>query len=88
MKTIDFNINHYVRVKLSNEGLRILREQHEDLKAAFPKLDDFVEPVVDEEGYSKFQMWSLMRTFGEAMSACKLVPFETWIQFEVEDSEL
>lgn len=76
---IPFNINQCVKVKLTDIGLKILKQQHDELYSALPRLrgKPFVPPKVDNKGYCKFQMHDLMNRFGEhCMLGCKF-PFET-----------
>lgn len=77
-----FNINHYVWVKLTPMGRSILRKEHDDLRRSYPSLAEYTEPVVDEDGYTKFQLWSLMNTFGHCMMWGGNLPFETVVRFE------
>lgn len=74
------NINDNVKVKLNELGINILKEQRDELNKALTKngakgLGDY-EPKVDEEGYTTFQLWSLMQTFGEHLSLGFKIPFE------------
>jgi hypothetical protein len=74
-----FNINHKVRVKLTDNGRGILsRKEH-----AFSEAFDLPakEPLVREvDGWSEWQLWDLMREFGPHIyNGCK-VPFETEIE--------
>ena len=71
------NINEYVKVKLTEDGFRILRQQHKDFWEAVGKPDhQHIEPNVDVEGYSKFQLHVLMNQFGSHMRLGRLSPFE------------
>lgn len=71
------NINEYVKVKLTEEGFAILRQQHKDFWESVGKPDHkHIEPKVDEEGYSKFQLHVLMNQFGGYMRLGRLSPFE------------
>lgn len=81
---IDFNVNYYVYVKLTNEGRRLLRKNHEDLYADWINTKpEYVETVEDDDGWSKWQMWVLMSELGgECLSGLNL-PFETAIRIEV-----
>jgi len=73
---MNFNINHEVLVKLTPEGLSILERDHNALFSE-PGAAKFKPPAVDENGYSKFQLWDLMSRFGShCYNGCKL-PFET-----------
>ena len=77
-----FNINEHVRVKLSAQGLHILREQHKELLRMCPALSQYEEPAVDDEGYTRFQMHSLMTKFGANVGLGMTLPFETEIIIE------
>ncbi len=86
----DFNINQYVGVKLTDEGLRILESQHNELlKSMTPEAAEsvgpFVAPQVDEEGYSQIQLWELMHSFGRYMyNGNPNIPFEMDIKISDE----
>lgn len=61
-----FNINDYVKVKLTEHGKKILKEKD-------------INNSVDENGYTKFQLWDIMNIFGEYCILGCDVPFETEI---------
>lgn len=87
MKRIKFNINEFVRVKLTAEGKAIHRRQWEDTQHYFPRLKaEYYPPLEDEEGWSKWQAWELMQTFGQHVSMSFKVPFETTIEILVNES--
>lgn len=74
---MDFNINNCVYVQLTDKGRRMHKRQAEELDAAIcsanPRatLPDYRPPAEDEDGWSKWQLWSLMSTFGSSMGlAC------------------
>lgn len=78
-----FNVNDYVKVKLTKKGLEILKEQHAQLQSYYHKHNiEFDPPSVDEDGYSSFQMHYLMNIFGPGMLLGCEVPFETEIIIE------
>ena len=80
-KAIEFDINKYVRVKLTTFGIRILKHQHDELnKHVEGKLGMF-ELKLDKDGWYRDQMWSLMQTFGKYTGLAMPQPFETQIQF-------
>lgn len=79
------NINDTVKVKLTDAGIAILRKNHDELARSFPKLGDFKLPIVDPDGYSSFQLWGLMETFGPYMHIGFKVPFETEIVVNDKD---
>lgn len=69
-----FNINQAVRVKLKPAGLAIMKLQHDDMtayiKAIRPDIvrEEWRPPAVDADGWSRFQLWVLMQTFGAHFS--------------------
>ena len=77
-----FNINEYVKVKLTEEGVKILKAQYEEtLKQMNPQsrkaMGPFKKPKVDSEGYSEFQLWELMKYFGNYMYIGNMnIPFD------------
>jgi hypothetical protein len=64
-------LNDIVRVKLTDYGRKVMRENHEDLKASA-----YHAPEEDENGYSKWQLWCLMEEFGAHMRWGGELPFE------------
>ena len=80
-----FNINWVVKVKLTPIGRKIHKENYEHLYKNFPELQEkypYKAPEEDAEGYSRWQMWELMKDFGMAMSLGMNTPFETEIILE------
>lgn len=82
MAEIDFNVNHYAKVKLTPLGEAILKKKHENLMLKLKKhCDDFIEyPFnlkLDEDGYYKDQLWCIMQTFGNYVNLSGQPPFET-----------
>lgn len=64
-----FNVNNYVKVKLTKRGKEIMEEEGVMSK-----------PKPDAEGFSKFQMWELMQIFGNYVyNGCE-IPFEMEIE--------
>lgn len=55
------NLNNYVYVKLTEKGFRV----HEVKEKEYYNRDDYRPPEVDENGYSKFQLWDFMNIFGD-----------------------
>ena len=81
---IKFNINHDVFVKLTDVGLKELEKQHNEVLLFFPCASKFEPPKTDKDGYSKWQLHVLMRTFGHGFElGCCAVPFETTIKLDV-----
>jgi len=82
---ISFNINSSVKVKLTKHGKEVYREWFEKLD--LPVKQQFQLPTEDEEGYSTWQMWHLMRVFGNEMGMeCELC-FNTVIRIFVYTAE-
>lgn len=80
-----FNLNHYVKVKLTDFGIQILKQRRDDINAMIKERGGKgfgeYEHIFDAEGYTQFQAWDLMNTFGSYMSlGCKL-PFELDVIF-------
>ncbi len=77
-----FNINHYVWVRLTDRGRAILAEQHDELSARLAYAHPYTPVTEDENGWSKWQLWSLMHELGG--DHCRMgptTPFETEIRF-------
>lgn len=82
----NLNINQYVRVKLTDQGRALHRQNHDEFVAQLPKSTSlrYTPPTEDAEGWSEWQLWHLMQEFGHHMSMGKLPPFETTIQVPVK----
>lgn len=88
MNFVNFNINQYVWVKLTKRGLDELEKEHNSYRYAYPKaFDEWKAPEVDNEGYSKFQLWSLISEFGSSMKFGEIAPFCGDIRFDKNDLE-
>jgi hypothetical protein len=79
-KFIPFNVNHNVRVKLNDRGLAELKRQHDELRRRVPTLDPWKPPATDEDGFSRFQLWDLMKSLGHLCVLGMEPPFETTIR--------
>lgn len=85
MKTfMRFNINDYVRVRLTDFGRKVHREQFRNLNATIPLHANlkYKPPKEDDNGWSEWQLWHLIATFGEHVGVCKEQPFETEIEIQ------
>lgn len=60
------NLNDTVKVKVTELGEQELTRQHWELKRRFPKLPPF-KLNRDSDGYTEFQLWSLMGRLGHMM---------------------
>jgi hypothetical protein len=74
-----FNVNHNVKVKLTDAGRRAHRKNHDDLLAKWPtdEKPEYRPPEEDAEGWSTWQLWRLMQEFGPHLYNGCDVPFET-----------
>ena len=80
---IDFNINNYVHVKLTDVGRRALKENHDELnRFARGCLGDYKPMKEDADGWSKWQLWSLMEELGNKCTHGMNTPFETNIRID------
>ena len=77
---VTFSINDSVKVKLTKAGLDELEQRHKQLHHQVPSVGDFIPPEVDEDGYSKFQLWDLMNTLGHTCRLGGKLGFETTIK--------
>lgn len=83
----DFNINDYVKVKLTEKGKYIYYHQFDNINQNIQEIGGIplnpIELKYDNEGYVEFQMWRLMEIFGEHLHNGCDIPFETTIKFKV-----
>jgi hypothetical protein len=83
---MEFNINEYVHVKLTDTGRLIHQQDHATFVAAVPTLSDGMKvyrpPREDAAGWSKFQGWRLMQLFGPHMHLGGNNPFDLTVRFE------
>ena len=77
-----FNINHEVKVKLTKKGHAICKANHLKLYIRYPpnSFPEYHAPKEDADGWSSWQLWTLMREFGEHMYNGAELPFETEIE--------
>ena len=77
--------NDYVRVKLTEAGRKILRAQRKALIESYPNstLGGDGIPNEDEDGWSRWQLWWLISTFGETHAGSQM-PFD---DFEIEQKK-
>lgn len=80
-ETFRVNVNNYVKIKLNEFGIEILRSEHyalyDRIKENAPGIEIPVFKLsLDDRGYYKIQMWSFMNTFGEYMTIGSEMPFD------------
>jgi hypothetical protein len=79
---VEFNLNGYVQVKLTDHGRRIHREWHDELDKFARGHIGIYTPPEEKDGWSRWQAWELMSIFGDhCYNGCK-TPFETTIRIE------
>ena len=80
---IEFNVNNYVHVKLTDEGREELKRQHESFNLQMNgRLGQWKGVVEDSDGWSKWQLWDLMNRLGHMLSLGMVMPFDALIKFE------
>lgn len=83
---LEFNINLSVRVQLTEYGKEIHKKQHDEFnKNYITKPLTYHPPREDEDGWSEWQMHTLMNTFGAKLGLCSTLPFKTNIRFKSKD---
>jgi len=76
-----FNINQSVRVKLTDHGKKLLLDDYLALMGHYGRnVYEFHLPKEDMNGYVKYQLWDLMKTFGPHINIGTEMPFEAEIQ--------
>ena len=89
----EFSINNDVKIRLTEEGINVLKKQHEEMVNSYPNqplvremFGDFKMPEVDENGYTQKRLWEVMKEFGQY---CHIgnnnPPFELTIEISEED---
>lgn len=80
-----FNLNEYVRVKLTQRGRNIHRQQWHAVMDGLRTKYEYHDPDEDKDGWSKWQGWDLMQTFGPHMGMGVDLPFELTIEIVEKD---
>lgn len=82
---IGFNLNTWVKVKLTELGREIEKKNYEALNELLKqhggKYNAEFKLEVDENGYTSYQLWELFKKFGAHIGLGKNLPFETEIIF-------
>lgn len=71
---ISFNVNSWVHVKLNERGRQIYVDHHATPGRVV------TPPSIDADGFTGFQLWSLMEIYGPHLSIGMDPPFETTIR--------
>ncbi len=79
-----FNMNDYIRVRLTDAGRKIHRSNHEALllmmSPSAAKLLPYTQPKEDDDGWSEWQGWHLMQEFGPWLRLTMDPPFELTVE--------
>lgn len=81
-KKAQFNINEYVRVKLTASGKLIYREYFDSLGLQSKEAEAQIAKAIKGDWLQE-QLWVVMRIFGEHMVMGMPMPFEANIEFVV-----
>lgn len=88
-KWMPFNLNQYVKVRLTDHGRQHHYDQWLELASnmrSWPK-ERYVRPKVDADGYCKWQMHDLMQIFGSKVGVGFPLMFEPQVLLEVDAEE-
>lgn len=81
MEQIKFNINHQVKVKVTDYGYDVWLEysnQFAKYSPTYPIITiEELKANQDEDGYTEFQMWDMMSIFGPKMKMGLKNPIDT-----------
>ena len=84
-----FNINDYVKVKLTDYGREIHKEKYVNLFQSVSYTYKYTPSIEDSEGYSIWQLWDLMNIFGPYLSmGMTKLPFETELEIITKEENL
>lgn len=72
---IECNLNKIVYVRLNNVGRDVYKNYIEDLNRNCT-MRFSTKPEVDENGFTKFQLWDLIHIFGEYIDLGLSTPFD------------
>jgi len=79
----EINLNDTVLVKLNDSGREELKRNHDELYSWLDLDRKYVPNPVDEDGFSKFQLWCLISELGHMIHIGNdNLPFETTIKIE------
>ena len=82
MNTVKFNLNDKVRVKLTDLGRKIHKDNFYEF--CLDKFYDYNPPKEDVEGWSEWQMWDLFGLYGKHLYNGAPLVFETTIELIVD----
>jgi hypothetical protein len=88
---LSFNINDIIKVKLNDEGFRILYSYYHKNDEKFPALKSLMPSMVqlqknvDKNGYISFQLHKFLDVFGGKLDYGTIAPFDTDILIKQSD---
>jgi len=82
---IEFNMNDYVKVKLTEIGKKELERQHHKVYEECVYKQPYEPMLPDKDGWYKFQFHDLMHKFGRLMFMGSNLPFETTVKIEANN---
>ena len=88
MKEIKWNINYYMKVKLTQAGIDELKRRHEERARKFPQVKIFQKPFelkLDKDGYYRKQGWVIMEELGHMCLMGGALPFSCNVIIEVDE---
>jgi hypothetical protein len=77
-----FNVNNYIKVRLTERGRAILRDNYARMYQGYlSEKYPYQPPEEDGDGWSRWQAWHFMASFGPYMGCGSDLPAETEIKF-------
>lgn len=85
---IRFNVNHDIKVKLTEGGYQLMADEHNRVLSTVPgfgKRDwTYYRDLADKDGYTRFQMWRFAELFGPSSYIGGPLLYETNILIKTE----
>ena len=79
---MDLNVNEKVKIKMTDYGRSVLAIDHVSFWSKRKQFVSYVPPKEDEDGWSTWQIWSLMNAFGKYMYPGAPLCFETIMKLD------
>ena len=80
-----FDVNHWVQVRLTPRGRELHRQNWEAIFQNIPNASPYSPPQEDGDGWSRWQLWELMKVFGPHINLGAQLPFQPEMRFEKLD---
>lgn len=71
-----FNLNDYIRVRLTETGRRLHREKWEECHRHYPRIFPTYKPPKETDGWYSQQFWALMQDYGQDLRLGFDQPFD------------